>query len=54
MQYADVSPESIVEIPDPITAVRRAAALTMTGPFFVLPTYTAMFELSRHFSSVSK
>jgi len=54
MQYADVSPESILEIADPITAVRRAAALTTTGPFFVLPTYTAMFELSGHFSSVSK
>jgi UDP-N-acetylmuramyl tripeptide synthase len=54
MQYADVSPESIFEIPDPITAVRRAAALTTTGPFFVLPTYTAMFELSGHFSSVRK
>jgi UDP-N-acetylmuramyl tripeptide synthase len=54
MQYADVSPESILEIADPITAVRRAAALTTTGPFFVLPTYTAMFELSGHFSAVSK
>jgi UDP-N-acetylmuramyl tripeptide synthase len=54
MQYADVSPESILEIADPITAMRRAAALTTTQPFFVLPTYTAMFELSRHFSSASK
>jgi UDP-N-acetylmuramyl tripeptide synthase len=54
MQYADVSSESILEIADPITAVRRAAALTTTGPFFVLPTYTAMFELSGQFSSVRK
>jgi UDP-N-acetylmuramyl tripeptide synthase len=54
MQYADVSPKSILKIADPITAVRRAAALTTTGPFFVLPTYTAMFELSGHFSSVRK
>jgi UDP-N-acetylmuramyl tripeptide synthase len=54
MQYADVSPESILEIADPMTAVRRAAALTTTGPFFVLPTYTAMFELSGHFLAVSK
>jgi UDP-N-acetylmuramyl tripeptide synthase len=54
MHYADVSPESILEIADPITAVRRAAALTATRPFFVLPTYTAMFELSGYFSSVSK
>jgi UDP-N-acetylmuramyl tripeptide synthase len=50
MQYADVSSESIFEIADPITAVRRAAALTTTRPFFVLPTYTAMFELSKVFS----
>jgi UDP-N-acetylmuramyl tripeptide synthase len=54
MQYADVSPESIFEISNPITAVRRAADLTTNQPFFVLPTYTAMFELSGHFSSVSK
>jgi UDP-N-acetylmuramyl tripeptide synthase len=54
MRYADVSPESILEIADPITAVRRAAALTTTRPFFALPTYTAMFELSKHFSAVSK
>jgi UDP-N-acetylmuramyl tripeptide synthase len=54
MQYADVSPESILEIADPRTAVRRAASLTTNQPFFVLPTYTAMFELSRHFSSASK
>jgi UDP-N-acetylmuramyl tripeptide synthase len=50
MQYADVSSESIFEIADPITAVRRAAALTTTRPFFVLPTYTAMFELSKGLS----
>jgi UDP-N-acetylmuramyl tripeptide synthase len=54
MQYADVSPEIILEIADPIIAVRRAASLTTTRPFFVLPTYTAMFELSKHFSAVSK
>jgi UDP-N-acetylmuramyl tripeptide synthase len=54
MQYADVSPESILEIADPMTAVRRAAVLTTTGPLFVLPIYTAMFELSGHFSSVRK
>jgi UDP-N-acetylmuramyl tripeptide synthase len=54
MQYADVSPESIFEIPDPITAVRRAADLATNQPFFVLPTYTAMFELSGHFSRVRK
>lgn len=54
MHYADVTPESILEIADPITAVRRAAALTTTQPFFVLPTYTAMFELSGHFSAVSR
>jgi UDP-N-acetylmuramyl tripeptide synthase len=54
MHYADVSPESILEIPDPTIAVRRAAALTTTWPLFVLPTYTAMFELSGHFSAVSK
>jgi UDP-N-acetylmuramyl tripeptide synthase len=54
MQYADVSPESIFEIPDPITAVRRAANLATNQPFFVLPTYTAMFELSGQFSAVSK
>jgi len=54
MQYADVSPESMLEIADPITAVRRAAALTTSRPFFVLPTYTAMFDLSGHFSSVRK
>jgi UDP-N-acetylmuramyl tripeptide synthase len=54
MQYADVSPESILEIADPITAVCRAAALTTTQPFFVLPTYTAMFELGGHFSKFSK
>jgi len=54
MQYADVVPESILEIADPITAVRRAADLTTNQPFFALPTYTAMFELSGHFSSVSK
>jgi UDP-N-acetylmuramyl tripeptide synthase len=50
MQYADVSSESIFEIADPITAVRRAAALTTTRPFFVLPTYTAMLELSKGLS----
>lgn len=50
MHYADVSPESILEIADPITAVRRAADLTTNQPFFVLPTYTAMFELSKAFS----
>jgi len=54
MQYADVVPESTVEIADPISAVRRAADLTMNRPFFVLPTYTAMFELSGHFSAVRK
>jgi UDP-N-acetylmuramyl tripeptide synthase len=54
MQYADVSSESIFEIPDLITAVCRAAALTTNQPFFVLPTYTAMFELSGHFSAVRK
>jgi UDP-N-acetylmuramyl tripeptide synthase len=54
MQYADVPPESILEIADPRTAVRRAASLTPTRPFFVLPTYTAMFELSGHLSKVSK
>jgi UDP-N-acetylmuramyl tripeptide synthase len=54
MQYADASPESILEIPDPIIAVRRAASLTTNQPFFVLPTYTAMFELSGQFSAVSK
>jgi UDP-N-acetylmuramyl tripeptide synthase len=54
MQYADVSPESILEIPDPIIAVRRAASFTTNQPFFVLPTYTAMFELSGQFSAVSK
>ena len=54
MQYADVSPESILEIADPISAVRRATGPTTNQPFFVLPTYTAMFELSGHFSSVSK
>jgi UDP-N-acetylmuramyl tripeptide synthase len=50
MRYADVSPEAILEIADPITAVRSAADLTTNQPFFVLPTYTAMFELSKAFS----
>jgi UDP-N-acetylmuramyl tripeptide synthase len=54
MHYTEVPPESILEIADPITAVRRAVELTTTQPFFVLPTYTAMFELSGHFSAVSK
>jgi UDP-N-acetylmuramyl tripeptide synthase len=54
LQYADVLPVTILEIADPRTAVRRAAALTTTRPFFVLPTYTAMFELSGYFSAVSK
>jgi UDP-N-acetylmuramyl tripeptide synthase len=54
MQYADVSPESILEIADTRAAVRRAASLTTNQPFFVLPTYTAMFELSGHLSKVSK
>jgi UDP-N-acetylmuramyl tripeptide synthase len=54
MHYADLSPDAILEIADSITAVRRAADLATTHPFFVLPTYTAMFELSGHFSSVSK
>jgi UDP-N-acetylmuramyl tripeptide synthase len=54
MQYADVSPGAILEIDDPIAAVRRAAVLSMNQPYFVLPTYTAMFELSGHFSRVRK
>ena len=51
LDYADVPADRIQIIRDPVAATRLAAQEAVDRPFFLLPTYTAMFELSKSLSS---